>query len=962
MKHIEKKKFTKKQKLSLILCGVFAVLLAVCIPISIILTDKEEKPTVSEQPEIIEGEARQNGLALAYPIVNDKNQIQYISIKNENKNEKDEYGFIRLEKGSEFNMFYIDEKGEQVLYYPKICEEDLGFEYSDLFKIETSDGYSQYTLLDYLCIALQMAYFEERIPLSENVDEKNSQLQAYGLTDDKVRTVYFAYYDDMGNIKNHTVKIGEAGIFGTGFYFMVDNRPYVYSSINNYYNYALVSYSNFLKAVLVSDGLAEDSGYGPYLTTGYYQWLNEKHDTAGEIVPEDSKVIVYTDIISPNITEDSSADGYDRDGYGLVEIDLKKYKNENSYRRLVNAVLGKQIGSYTPEIEATLTFNSKVIEFGEGTSVSYNYVITAIESFITDGQDITTPGAVLGNSGNLVKVTYTATSDGDVAAPHPMHAVIDISAEGIPADAAEKIRNAPIGALAEADYISFTVEYTKDNAFKSNGKYVITEIITIRDKKGNKIDTVTADSIVGYRYQLVVDGAIQSEETFMMDMAVATEGLDAEIKAALIGKSVSRNLNISFDDSTAYYEYFLDFTSYKILRIDYFITSKLISAFRFQNSSDRDPYYGESLYENLMEDEHRLYGLNSAACESVVQMLGGLEKDGTAGTASGLYGEAVVEVGITPAVMDYYELYAHTVYFELPRGIYSYTPDDGSGEDLSDKLDDYAYYDTLGFTLYISEVNPVTNKRYVASDLYNIVTEISADKFVFLEHDFETFWARRNIILMDINDIEDVGMEFYMSDIKGIYDFDLIHETIKYETSSNGYTSSFNKITAFVTPSADATSTKLTEFMANKGYKEGVSLTELYEHYYPNDPELKDVYPDSLGTAYFKDAIRMIYLTTYVDVMPEAERADAMKAENLVMRMTLDIKSSAFTYVYEFYRADDRRVLVSIYQVDANGNAATTPVSDFYISTFAFKKIVTNFMGLLNAEKITPDVGYPDEK
>lgn len=958
MKHIAKKKLTKKQKLSLVLCGVFAVLLAVCIPISIILTDKEEEPTVSKQPEIIDGEARQNGLALAYPTVNKKEQIQYISIKNENG----EYGFIRLEEDAEFNMYYMDESGEQVIYYPRICEEDLGFEYSDLFKIETSDGYSQYTLLDYLCVALQMSYFEERIPLSDNADEKNLQLKTYGLTDDKARTVYFAYYDDMGNLKSHTVKIGEAGIFGTGFYFIVDNREYVYSSINNYYDYALSSYSNFLKAALISDGLAEDNGYGPYLTTGYYQWLNEKHDTAGELVPEDSKVIVYADVLSPNITEDASSNGYKSGGYGLVEIDLKKYKNDNAYRRLVNSVLGKQIGSYTPEIEASLTYNSKVIEFGEKTSVSYNYVITAIESFITDGQDVTTPGEVLGNSGNLVKVTYTATTGGADVAPHPMHAVIDISASGIPADAAEKIRNASIGALAAENYISFTVDYTKDNAFKTNGKYVITEIISIYDKKGNKIDTVAADSIVGYRYQVMIDGVVQSEETFMMDLSVANEGLNAQIKAALIGKGVSRNLDISFDDSTAYYEYFLDFTSYKISRVDYFIVGELISAFRFQNSSDRDPYYGESLYENLMEDEHRLYGLNSSACESVVEMLGGLDKDGTSATAVGLFGDKVVEVGITPTVMEKYGLYTHTIYFELPRGIYAYTTDDGSGEDLSDELDDYAYYDTLGFTLYISEVDPATNTRYVASDLYNIVTEISADKFIFLDYDFETFWARRNIILMDINDIEDVGMEFYMSDLKGSYDFDLIHQTITYETSSNGYTSSYNKITAFVTPSADATPTKLTEFMANKGYADGVSLTELYESLYPNDPELKSVYPDSLGTAYFKEAIRMIYLSTYVDVMPEAERAEALKAENLVMRMTLDIKSSAYTYVYEFYRADDRRILVSIYQTSASGNVETTPVSDFYISTFAFKKIVTNFIGLLNGEKINPDVGYSDEK
>lgn len=957
MKHIEKKKFTKKQKLSLILCAAFAVLLAVCIPVSAVLSNKNEGTSATKQPEIIEGEARQNGLALAYPVVNDKSQIQYISIKNENG----EYGFVRFEEDSEFNMYYIDENGEQVVYYPEICEEDMGFEYSDLFRIETSDGYSQYTILDYLCIALQMPYFEERIPLSDNAAERDSQLKIYGLTDDKARTVYFAYYDDMGNIKNHTVKIGEAGIFGTGYYFVIDSRPYVYSSINNYYDYALSSYSNFLKAALVSDGLSEDNGYGPYLTTGYYQWLNEKHDAEGETVVQDSKVIVYTDIITPEISDDPLSDGYQSEGYELLELDLVKYKESDVYRRLVNSIVGKKNGAQTPEIVFSLTFNSNLINFGNKASQTYNYVITAIESIITENGDITESGVTLGNTGDLVKVTYNCTVDGEAVSAHPLHAVIDLSSAGLPVDAVEKIRNTPIGTLEEADHISFSVEYNKDNAYKSSGQYIITEIISIYDSKGNKIDTVSADSIVGYRYQIVLDGVVQSEETFMMDMSVATEGIDAEIKNALLGKSVSRDLSIVFDDQTAYYEYFLDFATYKISKIEYFITSELVSAFRFQNSSERDPYYGESLYENLMEDEHRLYGLNSSACESVVEVLGGLNEDGTSATASGLFGNKVVEVGLTPSVMDKYGLYAHTIYFELPRGIYAYTVDDGSDEDLSDELDDYAYYDTLGFTLYVSEVDPVTNKRYVASDLYNLVTEIDADKFIFIDYDFETFWARRNIILMDIKDIEAMGMEFYMSDLKGNYEFDLIHETIKYETSSNGYTSSFDKITAFVTPSGECTANKLIEFMAAKGYNEGVSLTELYESYYPNDEELKAVYPDSLGTAYFKEAVRMIYLTTYVDVMPEAERAEAMKAENLIMRMSLDIKSSAYTYVYEFYRADDRRVLVSIYQADANGNIATTPVSDFYISTFAFKKIVTNFVGLLNAEKIAPDVGYPDE-
>ena len=101
--------------------------------------------------------------------------------------------------------------------------------------------------------------------------------------------------------------------------------------------------------------------------------------------------------------------------------------------------------------------------------------------------------------------------------------------------------------------------------------------------------------------------------------------------------------------------------------------------------------------------------------------------------------------------------------------------------------------------------------------------------------------------------------------------------------------------------------------------------------------------------------------------MPEDERVP--KAENLVMRMTLLLEESTknaspYTYVYEFYTCDgyDRRILVNIYQQDSSGNmVGDMRVSDFYISMFAFKKIVANFTGLLNAELLNTDIGYIDD-
>ena len=104
----------------------------------------------------------------------------------------------------------------------------------------------------------------------------------------------------------------------------------------------------------------------------------------------------------------------------------------------------------------------------------------------------------------------------------------------------------------------------------------------------------------------------------------------------------------------------------------------------------------------------------------------------------------------------------------------------------------------------------------------------------------------------------------------------------------------------------------------------------------------------------------MLYLTKYVDVLPESEREGFKKAENLIMRMTLEITSSSYEYVYEFYRGDDRRILVSIHKENERGEIVTTPVADFYISTLAMKKIANNVVGILNGELIDIEEGYSD--
>ena len=981
-----------------------AVLLVIVLTASILLSSltgkTDKKPTVIEPPEVIEGEARQNGLALAYPLITSKMDIKFINVENQTG----EYGFVVYTGETHHTMYYVDSNGNQVVYYPEICKADPAFEYSSLFAIDSGDGYGQYTIVDYLCSSLQHPYFDVRIPIETDPDKREAQLKNFGFDSENKNEVFFSYETDLGETVSRTVRIGERSVTGNGYYFIVsDNgteRPYIYSSLNNYYTYATSSMNAFIKPLLVSDGLDEDSGYGPYLTTGYYQWLNKLHDGSCECdeyececrgkceeicscsdgcrvtdVTDDSRVIVYADTITPIISNDEESAGTDSTGYRLVEVDLWTFKEQleklksssgfapsydsRNYERAIAALSGKSIGDYGgKEIVYSFVNPAKLIDFADKQSVRYEYKISEIKAVITDSGEISTAGTLVGDDCDLVKVVYTATVDGKAVSVHPTCAVLDLSAEGVDDLVRRQIRDAAIGEPVD---ISFAVDYTAENALKQTSKYKITEIIDIFDADGKEIKTVTDTSIVGYRYEVYVDGVMAGEATYWLDLSAVTKGDDLKIKNALVGKKAGR-VSLEFDEYYAHYEYFLGFTTYSIQKIDSFITRELVSAFRFQNSSKRDPYYGESLYENLMTDERKLYGLNASICEQAVKILGGLSNDNSNATAAGLAGDEVVEIGLTPEVMKKYGLYAYTVYFELPRGIKAYEPEVGEEDSLYEKLDDYSFRSTLGFNLYISEVDLETNTRYIASDLYNVVTRVPADDFAFLKYDFETFWARRNILLVDIINIGKIGVEFHMKDLVGGYTFELTQPK-----------SSSDSLGVHVTTHGECTPNKFTEFISNPKnaehlYLGGTSLKTFYLHASTADEKAHEAaLPDSLGASCFREMARLLYLVNYTDILPDELREKEPDPDDLVMTLTMEMRDGAlnaspYTYVYNFYRIDDRRVRVSIHQESISGQVMTEAVADFYISTFAMKKIANNFIGILNAEVPDIDIGYNDEK
>jgi len=755
----------------ILLCAMVVLVTAAIILINVIPENEVSNPKPN-LPQILPGEDIYNNYPIAYPSV-EESQVQSIIVTNKatyknNPNEdgsvpKTSYMLFRdKEADGKFILSYEDKNGNAQLYYPDVVGLDVSFDYESLYSIEQNDGYSRIPKLTYLCIALELPYFTDRIALLPEGEEREKQLKRFGLNDEDSTEIVFTYKYNEKDADGKTVKdengnpiektatkklvIGKKNVTNVGYYFMVGDvvdgkvtyREYVYNSMADYYNYAMLGFYSYVNSILVSAGLAEDTAFEPYLTTDYKQWINEvtKIEEGKGIpeIPEDSKVIVYSEIFTPlesvldvpdsekkpgvlydGDVPEKNKDGYSKEDAAEMEIDLAK--NEKEYKRLVNALVGKKLGKFEKDIVVTLTSDSKEIHLGEQTSLEYKYEIIKIEAILTDGADVTESGTEVGQN-NLIKAAYYLTVGGKRVSNIPYHGVFDLTNSAFDTVTVDKIRAAKVGELSES--ITLTVNYTQTNSIKTNIKYVIKEIVAIYDSKGKEIQNVAADSVVCYRWCIVINGQEQEYENGYVDFSdKETNDLEKDLKTRLIGKAVEKNLYIKFFETDAYCEYVKDFMTYNLKSAEYFITSKLVSAFRFLNNSERDPFYGESIYENTMDNEYELYAINSSACEAVAKKLGGIGE--TTGSSAGLVGLETVAVGITPSVKNAYGLYAHTVYFELPRGII--VIDSGS----EDEIDDYDHYSRLGFTLYISD--PVydselkTYIRYVGSDLYDIVAK-----------------------------------------------------------------------------------------------------------------------------------------------------------------------------------------------------------------------------------------------
>ena len=553
MIQVKKKKFGKKE-LGIVICA--SVLLLLIIGYAVIsslisagvFNGGTNQGTASTAPtDIREGESVYANRGVVYPYLK-KDKIISVSVKSH----ADSFILKRPaaeEEGkyeSYFEFYYQNDNGEINIYYPDILAEEPDTSYTDFYSIEGSDGLNAYKI-DYLCAAIGALYFDNRI---EPEEDRAAQLNRYGLTAEKRETIYVDYLDENGEKKSHKIFVGDKLITGRGYYFMLDGRDYIYTSISgDTLSYLLGDFETFLHSRVVAEGLPGDSIYEPYLTTDYKQWTNTYHSInnggLGMKVAKESEVLIFADLLTPKYEPDGNTnigDGYDRSGYAVDVVDLKYVLGRPEFERITAQLLANPVGSYEGnEIISTIVTNINEAQLDK----TYTYSIWGIESVLTSDGEYTEAGYPVGEN-DLVKVTYIAKIDGELISDENCHAVIDLNDTLIPEDVRAALRGARVG---DDLNLSYDVVYTEENSVMRDMQLVITEINVIAKLDESSgvtyIDKIEEDSIVTYTYKYMVDGyEIGKEGRFTLDLGAVTEGNDLSIKNALLGRGVGSGLEL----------------------------------------------------------------------------------------------------------------------------------------------------------------------------------------------------------------------------------------------------------------------------------------------------------------------------------------------------------------------------------------------------------------------------------
>ncbi len=951
------------------------------------------------------------------------------------KSDADSFSMIREEGedgklNSHYTFFYMDDEGEWNEYMPDIATAEDSFNYTDFYSTEELSGLSV-PKITYLLAALAAPVIDQKIELKS--DTRDAQLALYGLSADKSESILLEYKDKDGSKKSHKITVGDKLVDSIGYYYMVDDGDYVYASAaSERFSYALGGFEKFLHSRIIAEGLTADSTYEPALTTNYKQWSSKFFDVLRDkngdpiltpdgkeqpySVTDGSEVIINMDILSPvyySKDEDgklySEYEGYKNGflsaGYSQTSIDLSHIKqmNETETSRLIAAIVGMEVNKEYNKTATVLNRSNLAMlqhEKDNETKGKYKYTITDIVSVLDATAECFDEGTSVG-AHTLVKVKYDYYIDGEKQNADPCFAVIDLErAASIPQSALDGIKASSVGTLPSP--IEYEVYYTSENTSKISREFVITKIDGIYNSSYVEVmgrDTVEEGDVIYFTYhERETDIYGNTFNTVSKKSAVDLSKIGADsgdvnqrIKAAIVGASKGE-VDISVELLAFYYQPYHDFVQYEIKSVSGYAERELVSAFRFVNSSQRDPLTAESSYKNTLgefdpDNPNRIYAIDDARCATVLNLLGGTGEGKDTQRSEGLLGDETVAVGLTPSVMKKYELYnGHSIYFELPREI-NYADEES---------DDFVWESTLGFYLYISpeKLNAETGEkyRYIGSSMYDIVVKIDAEDFEYLELSFTEYWARTSLAGINIDNIDSIDVKMNMKGLVGDYTFELKDKIVWIVTDENGNIQHlpykpeeglYANVEEYNEREVYASVNGFNGSAAVEGVYTETALSRLLSegkrNYHKdfgskNDPEyrlqLATVYNevagrpvvernDTLGTACFKSTLLILYNTFYMGRVDKEEQSAALETLSPVLSITFDVDEASvvYEYEYEFYRLDDRRVMVAYSVVDLEGNKTET-VSDFYLTDFAFKKILGSYVNLLSGVYVDPDSAY----
>jgi hypothetical protein len=249
--------------------------------------------------------------------------------------------------------------------------------------------------------------------------------------------------------------------------------------------------------------------------------------------------------------------------------------------------------------------------------------------------------------------------------------------------------------------------------------------------------------------------------------------------------------------------------------------------------------------------------------------------------------------------------------------------------------------------------------------MYDLIAVIDGEMFEFLEYDFAEFWARRHLLLVDYLDIENMEFSFNMDDLKGNYSINITHGELylkdgKPTTSTDEDGRYYSVSDILISQSGECRDTVFSKYLSENGL-DSITLQELYDNIRGDGNKVLMGERDYLGSANYREFMYLlygVYYTDYISDLTEAEK-DAIKEGTPLMTMSIELDSKARPYVYKFHRIDERRIMVTLCRADADGNQVGEEVSDFYISTAAFKKVVGAFFDVLNVKDVDTEAGYP---